>query len=267
MKRILLVILLAVVGGCKQVDTGNIGIESTFGQVKDHTLAPGLYMTMFKTVHEISTKENPIEINDVKPKTKDNITMADMDLTVYFNIVPTAASKIFVRYAGDLAYNQAGDLVLGHALVTRMTREATYNAVAKHNSWDVHLERETIATDIRDALQRGVDGDVGKGMFVITNVLVRNLLTDPRLEESIKAAAEVTFQVRQRQQQSELAKAEAQRQAIEAEGLAKANKIIADSLTPSLIELRRIEALRSFANKGTATVVLQGNATPLVQVK
>jgi prohibitin 1 len=68
--------------------------------------------------------------------------------------------------------------------------------------------------------------------------------------------------------EQDLARAEAERNRIEAEGVARANRIVAESLTPTLIELRRVEALRAFAeNKGTSTVVLPSNAVPLVQVK
>jgi regulator of protease activity HflC (stomatin/prohibitin superfamily) len=267
MRRIAAILFAILLAGCEQIETGNVGIESTMGQVKDHTLPPGVYVTVFKTVYEISAKENPIEINDIKPKTKDNITMADVDLTVYFNIGATFASKVFVKYAGDMDRGQASGYVLGKGLVTRMTREATYNAVSKHNSWDIHLNREAIAADVRAALQKEIDNDAGKGMFVITNVLVRNLLTDARLEESIKAAAEVTFQVRQKEQQIILAKAESERMKVAAEGEARANQIIAQSLTPTLLELRRIEAMQSFATKGNSTVVLQGGAQPLISIK
>ena len=92
-------------------------------------------------------------------------------------------------------------------------------------------------------------------------------MTDPRLEEAIKQSAEVEFTIRKRQQELELAKAEAERKRIGAEGEAVANRIIAESITPQLIELRRIEAMTGFAKQGTHTVVLPQNTTPLIQVK
>jgi regulator of protease activity HflC (stomatin/prohibitin superfamily) len=131
----------------------------------------------------------------------------------------------------------------------------------------MHLRRADIASDIRESLQKEIDNDAGKGMFEITNVLVRNIVTDPRLEEAIKQSAEVEFTIRKRQQELMLAKAEADRKRVEAEGEAAANRIIADSITPALIELRRIEAMQGFAKEGTHTVVIPQNTTPLIQVK
>jgi hypothetical protein len=65
----------------------------------------------------------------------------------------------------------------------------------------------------------------------------------------------------------EVAKLEAERLRIESEGQAKANTIISNSLTPTLIELRRIEATATFAREGTHTVVLGTEATPLITTK
>ena len=262
-------ILLAgsALAGCSQIDTGNTGVESTFGQVKQETLPPGIYFTLFKTVYEVNTKEIGMELNDMQPKAKDNVTMTDVDVTIYFRTPPNKVATIMTKYAGDMRKDKNGDYVVGYGLVGRMARESVYNAFAKHIASEMHLRRADIASDIRESLQKEIDNDAGKGMFEITNVLVRNIVTDPRLEEAIKQSAEVEFTIRKRQQELMLAKAEADRKRVEAEGEAAANRIIADSITPALIELRRIEAMQGFAKEGTHTVVIPQNTTPLIQVK
>lgn len=269
MKKLIAILLAAsALAGCSRIDTGNTGVESTFGQVKEQTLPPGVYFSMFKTIHEVNTMEFGLEINDMSPKARDNVTLTDVDLTIYFRVDPKNVAKIMTRYAGDMKWNSKTDsYIVGHDLVTRMAREAIYNAFTRYTASEMHLRRAELAATIRENLQKETDNDAGKGMFEITNVLVRNIVTDPRLEEAIKQSAEVEFAVRQRQQQQELAKVEAERKRIEAEGEAAANRIIADSITPALIELRRIEAMAGFAKQGTHTVVLPQNTTPLIQVK
>lgn len=270
MKKIFLIasiIMSAALGGCSQIDTGNTGVESTFGQVKEQTLPPGIYFTLFKTVYEINTKEIGMELNDMQPKAKDNVTLTDVDVTIYFRTNPAQVSKIMTKYAGDMVKDKNGDYILGYSLITRMARESVYNAFSKHIASEMHTKRTDIAAFIRESLQREIDSDAGKGMFDITNVLVRNIVTDPRLEEAIKQSAEVEFAIRKRQQELELARAEADRKRIEAEGEAAANRIIADSITPALIELRRIEAMQGFAKQGTHTVVIPQGQQSLIQVK
>jgi regulator of protease activity HflC (stomatin/prohibitin superfamily) len=269
MKKLVITLLAATaLAGCSRIDTGNTGVEATFGQVKEQTLPPGVYFSLFKTIHEVNTMEYGLEISDMSPKARDNVTLTDVDLTVYFRVDPRNVSKIMTRYAGDMKWNsKTGSYIVGHDLVARMAREAIYNAFTKYNASEMHLRRAELAAAIRENLQIETDADAGKGMFEITNVLVRNIVTDPRLEEAIKQSAEVEFAVRQRQQQQELARVEAERKRIEAEGEAAANRIIAESITPALIELRRIEAMSNFAKQGTHTVILPQNTTPLIQVK
>lgn len=266
-KTLALAALVALMAACTQIDTGNVGVESTFGQVKEDSLPPGVYMTAFKTVYEISAKEVPLELNDLTPKTKDRITMKDMDITVYYKMNPAFAAKLFARYSGDLVDNKDA-YILGSGVVKRVAREAAYTAAAKFDSSEIHVKRTELAADIRANLTKELVEDAGKGAFEVTNVIIRSVLTDTALEDSIRQAAAVENQIRQKQGQIDLAKAEAERKRVEAEGEARANTIIANSLTPTLIELRRIEAMAGFAGKGTNTVLLPtGGATPLIQVK
>ncbi len=269
MKKLIIALLAtSTLAGCSRIDTGNTGVESTFGQVKEQTLPPGVYFSLFKTIHEVNTMEFGLEVDNMNPKAKDNVTLTDVDLTIYFRVEPKNVAKIMTRYAGDMKWNSKTDsYIVGHDLIQRMAREAIYNAFTKYTASEMHLRRAELAATIRENLQKETDADAGVGMFQITNVLVRNIVTDPRLEEAIKQSAEVEFAIRKRQQELELAKAEAERKRIEAEGEAVANRIIAESITPQLIELRRIEAMTGFAKQGTHTVILPQNTTPLIQVK
>lgn len=269
MKKLIVPLLAAAtLAGCSRIDTGNTGVEATWGQVKEQTLPPGVYFSLWKTIYEVNTMEFGLEINDMSPKARDNVTLTDVDLTIYFRVDPKNVAKIMTRYAGDMKWNAKTDsYIVGHDLVARMAREAIYNAFTKYTASEMHLRRAELAAAIRENLQKETDNDAGKGMFEITNVLVRNIVTDPRLEEAIKQSAEVEFAIRKRQQELELAKAEAERKRIEAEGEAVANRIIAESITPSLIELRRIEAMSGFAKHGTHTIVIPQGTTPMIQVK
>lgn len=264
--RMLIILAAAWLAACTQIDTGNVGVEATFGQVKPDPLPPGLYQTVFKTVYEVSAREVPIELNNLSPKTKDNVTLQDMDVTAYVKVDATKASAIMIKYAGDLQwYKEGGSYLVGLGLATRTAREAAYKAAAQWASSDIHQRRTEVAEQIRQEMQDSLDADAGPKWFLVTNVVVRSILTDPKLEAAIKEAAEVEFQIRAKKQQVNLAQAEAERKRIEAEGEARANQIIANSLTNPLLELRRIEMQKEFAKEGTHTV-LMGNATPLVGV-
>lgn len=265
----LLVALVVGLSACTQVDTGNLGVESVLGQVKEQTLPSGVYFTPIRSIREVSGKEIAIELLDLKPKTSDNVSLEDLDVVIYYQISAQSAAKLSTRYAGDVLWSDsARAYVIGSGVVSKNAREAAYRAVAQQHSKDAHTKRESIASDTAKFLQAELNASVGPDSFTVTNVIVRNLLTDTKLENAIKQAAEVEFQIRQKRDQDRLASAEAARLKTEAEGLARANSIVAGSLTPQLLQLRQIEAMAKFAERGSSTVILpSGGATPLIQVK
>lgn len=269
MQKFLLLLLLPFFGACTQIDTGNVGVESAMGQYKDVEMPAGVYFTLLKTVHEVSVKENAISLDNLTPKSKDNLTMKDFDVDVYYRVNPAKAADLMIKYAGDVAKPAQGDgLLVGWNLLVRQSREAAYRAAARFPASEMHTKRTEIATYMVEMLQKQLDDDAGKDMFTVTNVIVRNIVTDPQLEESIREAGKQEFKVRAKEQEIEVARKEADRKKIEAEGEARANMIIANSLTGPLIRLREIEATAKFATQGTHTVLMGGggNATPLVNV-
>ncbi|WP_421883166.1 SPFH domain-containing protein [Methylibium sp.] len=277
MKRIILALFVALLSACSQIDTGNVGVERTLGKVSTEALPPGVYFTMFKTVDEFTAKEVQFGLTDLKPKSRDNLTMADVDIDIYFKTQPAAVPTLFTKYQGDVVEHRdivgekgSRDLVVGFSRVSREAREAVYKAVSNMDATSMHTKRTELAESVRETLQRELD-NTDKGAFVVTGVNVRNLLTDPAIEAAIRQRAETDQAIEKKRKEVELAKAEAERLIVQAEGEAKANRIVSESITQALKEIRLAEIQRDTAvaigNKAGNTVLLGGSATPLVQVR
>jgi regulator of protease activity HflC (stomatin/prohibitin superfamily) len=266
--------MAALLSGCTQIDTGNVGVERTLGKVGKEALPPGVYFTVFKTVDEFTAKEVNFQLNDMTPKSRDNLTMKDVDLDIYFKTMPVAIPGLYTKYQGDVVQHKdvvkdgTGDLVIAYNRVSREAREAVYKAVAQFDATTMHTKRTELAEAVRAGLQAELDNN-DKGAFLVTAVNVRNLLTDPAIESAIRQRAETDQAIQKKLKEVDLARAEAERLVVQAEGEAKANKIISESLTPSLKEIRLAEIHRdaaiAVASKAGNTVLL-GNATPLVSV-
>lgn len=275
--KALFALLIAALAGCTQIDTGNVGVERTLGNVKQETLPPGVYMTMFKTVDEFTAKEVPLSITDLKPKSRDNLTMADVDIDVYFKVDPAKMAILFTKYQGDVSkvmkpssdgtMKDTGDEIVGMGRVLREARESVFRAIASFDATTMHLKRDDIANAIRSIMQKELDA-TDPGAFFITNVNVKSLVTDKALEDSIRARAQVDQQIEAKKKQNELAQAEAARLLIEAKGQAAANEAISASITPNLIRMREIEAQQAIAAKaGNTTIMVPYGTQPLVSVK
>lgn len=265
-KMIYTLLLLPFFAACTQIDTGNVGVESTLGQYKTEELAPGVYFTAFKSVLEVSAKENALALQDLKPKSKDNLTMADFDFDVYYRIDPSKAADLLMKYRGDLSETgKDGAQMIGVNLISRQAREAAYRAAAEIPAADMHTKRSDIASAIGKAMQEELDKDAGKGAFLVTNIIIRNIVTDPALEAAIKEAGKVQFQIKAKEQEVQLAKAEADRKRIEAQGDADAIRIKTQALTAQGGEdYVRLKAIEKWDGKLPTTT---GGAVPIINVK
>jgi regulator of protease activity HflC (stomatin/prohibitin superfamily) len=272
MKKFILGVCIILLGACTRIETGNVGVERTVGQVKLEELPPGLYFTLFKTVDEMAAKELSMALSDMKPKTKDNLFMQDFDIDVYYRINPGKIADLYVKYQGDVSEFKdgegrgTGDLIVAHGRVFRSAREAAYNVASQFDALAMNQQRAGMASLLIKEIQSELNKN-DPDAFTVTDVNIRSLVTDAKIEESNRANAQMQNLINQKAKEIELAKQEAERKRVEAEGEARANKIIADSLDARLIELKRIEAQAVFAKQGTHTILMQGGATPLVQVK
>ncbi len=265
----------ATLTACTQIDTGNVGVERTLGKVSPDALPPGVYFTLFKNVDEFSAKEVSFQLNDMTPKSRDNLTMKDVDIDIYFKVNPGAVPGLYTKYQGDVVRHRdvvAGgtkDLVIAYSRVSREARESVYKAIAQLDATTMHTKRSELSELVRAGLQQELDAN-DKGAFVVTAVNVRNMLTDPAIEAAIRQRAETDQAIEKKRKEIELAKAEAERLIVEAEGQAKANQILSASLTPALKEIKLAELQRdtalAIASKQGNTVLLGGGAQPLLNV-
>ena len=257
MGRVLAIAALALsAAACTQVSTGEVGVKSTFGKISPDELNPGLHQALTQSVDVYSTREITVPMNNiVGAKTADNITMQDVDVDIRYAITGDKVADTVARLAGDSGKNADGVNVVGEKFVTRNAREAVLDSVKQFKANEVHLKREEITALVATKLQAELNKEM-PGTFVIYGVTARALVTDPKLEQSIRDAAQVQFDVQKRKDQEELAKAEGKILLQKAKDEAAANAAVSASLTPQLLRKMELEAQRAFAGQGTHTVVL-----------
>lgn len=276
MKKSILALAIALTfSACTQIDTGNVGVEKSFGKVNPAAQGQGVYLTVVDSVDEFTTKEVSFQVNDLSPKSRDNLTLKDLDVDVYYKVNPAAIPSLYVKYQGDYVAhgsivensNNSDVLVMGYNRVLRAAREATYNAVSEFDATTMHTKRAEIGEEIRKNLQAELDAS-DKGAFTITTVNVRSLTTDPAIEKAIRDQVATDQRVLQKQKEVQVAEAEADRLRALARGEADANAILAASLTPSVMQIRLAEIERStiIASSKAGNTIIHGNATPLVSV-
>lgn len=273
MKKIIALMLLALsLQACTIVNSGNVGVERSLGKVSLDELPQGQYMTVIDTIDEVTTKEVVVPLQDLTPKSRDNLTMAEVDIDVYYKTAPDKVADLYVKYQGDmvrhsdLVKNGTDDYVVASGRVTREAREAVYTAVAKFDANTMHTQRAELSEEVRSLLQKALDGS-DKNAFTITAINVRSVKPDKAIERAIQAQVALDQEIMRREKQIVLAVKEAERKRVEAEGQAKANNILNSSLTGQLVQLQLAEIRRQTvvgaAGKGN-TVIVDAEAVPLI---
>ncbi len=272
---IVLVLALAALGitSCGTVESGNVGVRTTLGKVNPEEVEPGIFLGVpgVSRVQEFSAKEIALDLNDLTPKARDNLSLRDLDVTVYYRVQPGAIADLYVKYAAQHGLQEGGRssaYLPAFGLLTRLSRNVVYEQAAKIDSLVMHTQRDELAQAVQRALQVELDSN-DKGVFVISRVVIRQLTTDPAIEKAIQDSVAAQKQLETTKQRIAIAEAEAQVEVKKAEGIAKANQIINQSLTREYLQHESNMALQKFAEKGgTTTVVLPANmqTAPLIQI-
>jgi regulator of protease activity HflC (stomatin/prohibitin superfamily) len=266
-------VLLAVLGftSCGTVETGNVGVRTTLGKVNPEEVEPGIFLGIpgVSTVQVFSAKEIAVDLNDLTPKARDNLSLRDLDLTVYYKVAPGAIADLYVKYAARHAKADGNrEFLPAYQLVHGIARNVIYEEASKMDSLVMHTKRDEMAAAVKRGIQAELDLN-DKAVFTITRVVVRALTTDPAIEKAIQESVAAQKQLETTRQRIQIAEAEAQVEIKKAEGIAKANQIINQSLTREYLQHESNLALMKFAEKGgAATVVIPANmqTAPLISI-
>jgi regulator of protease activity HflC (stomatin/prohibitin superfamily) len=263
---VLAVILLRGVIGT--IATGNVGVRTTLGITSQDEVSPGVYLKwpFISRVDEFTAKEVAIDLTDLTPKARDNLSLRDMDITIYYRAEAATIAELFAKYAGQSARADEGYMVPAYNLVMRVARNTAYEEVAKVDSLVMHTRRDELSDAMHSNMQAELD-KTDPGVFKITRVVVRAVITDPSIEESIRNAVANQKRLEAMEVQTQIAQKEAEIKVTEARGIAESNRIIAGSLTREYLQHEANQALLKFAESDNAsTVVLPSgmNVAPLI---
>jgi regulator of protease activity HflC (stomatin/prohibitin superfamily) len=243
------------------IESGNVGVRKTLGKVNPEEVTPGLSirLPLVTQITEFAGKEIAIDLTGLTPKAADNLSLRDMDVTVFYRADSAQIADLYVKYANAHYYDGESDSYFpAYRLVYREARRAAYETVAKIDSLTMHRKRDQISGSIKQRLQETLDSN-DPGVFMVTRVVIRSVLTDPSIEESIREAVANQKRLEAKQVMVEIERKNAEIEAIRAEGIARANSIINETLTTEYLQHELNLTLQKFAETGANTIVVPAN--------
>ena len=143
-------------------------------------------------------------------------------------------------------------------------RSATRSVVGRYTPEQIYSsKRDAIQEEIFDETKKIVD----KQYVQLNDVLVRDVTLPPAIKDAIERKLDQEQQSLEYEFRLITAKKEAEKQRIEAQGKADANKILSASLTDKILRDKGIEATMKLAESSNSKVVIIGsgkNGMPII---
>ncbi len=239
----LLVILLF--SSVTRVATGHVGVLTLFGKVTGEVLGEGLHLiNPLKTNNEMSIQTQTIKESASVPSSE-GLMMA-LDTSLIYHLNPDRAAEVFQKIGADYE-----DKVVEPTL-----RSAIRESTASHTANALYTgEREMVAKQIQDQITQ----ELTKRGLTVENVLLRDIQLPATLKASIEAKQQAEQEALAMNFRLQKETQEAQRKRIEAAGVRDFQQIVAQGITPSLLEWKGIEATENLAKSANSKVVVIGN--------
>ncbi|MEU2060346.1 prohibitin family protein [Streptomyces sp. NPDC013455] len=240
------------------VSAYEVGVPVTFGRIGT-PLTSGIHVkSPFTDVTSFSTRPVDLDLNDedvVEVRSSQGGVLY-ADVTIKWAVVPGKAVALY-RLAGS-------EEAVEERLVMPDSREIIRNVFAKHTSEEGYASaREQIGSELAGLVKkrlapRGID---------VTSVNLRNVRPSKKLQEQIDKKIQQEQATERATEAARTAKAQAERKRIEAEGTARANKIIEQSLSEKVLYNQCLEAYKEAAKAHPVYAVPCGtdsNGTPVI---
>jgi len=238
--------VILFLGPVRTVPAGHVGVKDFFGQVSPQTLPAGIrFVLPFTSVVKMSVQTQ--EIKEVADVPSQEGLILTLETSLLFQLDPVKAADVYRTVGQDYV----GTVVEPQFRSAIREITASYEAKALYSA-----EREKIASEIFGLFRR-LASDRG---IIVQQVLLRKVGLPPVVANAIQEklrreqeAEQMKFVLQKEQQ-------EAERKRIEAQGIRDFQQIVAQGISPQLLEWKGIEATENLSKSANTKVVVIGNS-------
>jgi regulator of protease activity HflC (stomatin/prohibitin superfamily) len=253
-----LFVALGIITSCfVQINAGNIGIKSLFGNIQTDVLSSGLhFVNPLYNINKIDVKTQNYTMSGVHDEgdrqgddairvlTSDGLEVT-IDLTVLYKVVSADAPKL-LRETGD----DFRDKIVRPITRTKIRDNAVY-----YQAVDLFGSKRD---EFQQRIYKSIELDFKNRGLLLEQLLIRNIA----LPNSVKASIESKINAEQDAKKMEFVllkeKQEAERKRVEAQGIADYQRIINTGLTDNQLQYEQIKAMKELALSTNSKVIVMG---------
>ena len=239
-------LLILLISCITRVPTGHVGVLTLFGRVTGEVLGEGIHLiNPLKTNNEMSIQAQTIKESASVPSSEGLVMNLDTSLIYHLN--PEKAAEAFQKIGAN--YEEV--------VVEPTLRAAIRESTASHTANALYTgEREMVAKQISDQLTN----QLNQRGLVVESVLLRDIQLPQTLKASIEAKQQAEQEALAMNFRLQKEKQEAERKRIEAGGIRDFQQIVAQGISPALLEWKGIEATELLSKSPNSKVVVIGNS-------
>jgi len=240
------ILVILLFSSVTRVGTGHVGVLTLFGRVTGETLGEGIHLiNPLKTNNEMSVQTQTLKESASVPSSEG--LMMSLDTSLIYHLNPDRAAEVFQKIGSDYE----------NVVVEPTLRSAIRESTASHTANALYTgEREMVAKQILDQISQ----QLKQRGLTVENVLLRDIQLPATLKASIEAKQQAEQEALAMNFRLQKETQEAQRKRIEAAGVRDFQQIVAQGITPSLLEWKGIEATETLAKSPNTKVVVVGNS-------
>ncbi|MCJ7626962.1 MAG: prohibitin family protein [Longimicrobiales bacterium] len=247
---------LALLNAVVLINVGEVGVKHFMGRVDPTPLDQGVHLiNPFASIEKMSVREQSFPVDggmeQIEAQTSEQLNVM-LEISMLYRIDGANAPDLYDRIGTERQITSR--------IVLNAVRNGVRDAVATKSINDIFSpNRREVANDMK----REIQAKAGDRIEVI-DVFVRDVQAPPSVREAIEEKLQREQQVAAEVFQTEIIQERARQQAEEAKGIAEAQKIISEGLTPAYLTFFYIQQLTQMP-EGTVVYVPTEGGIPLVR--
>jgi regulator of protease activity HflC (stomatin/prohibitin superfamily) len=249
-------VVLALMNTVTLVAVGEVGVKHFLGRVDADPLVQGMHIiNPMASIEKMSTREQSFpqdgSVERIEAQTSEQLNVM-LEVSLLYRIDPANAPDLYQRIGSEQQIKSR--------IVLNAVRNGVRDAVATKSINEIFSpNRREIASDMLSAIQAKA-GD----RIEVLEVFVRDVQAPERVRQAIEEKLQREQNVAAERFQTEIIQERAQQQVEEAKGIAEAQKIISEGLTPEYLTFHYLEQLGQLPAGSVVYVPTEGGV-PLMR--
>ena len=206
---------LVLLSGCTRIETGEVGLRINFDKTTDPTeRLPGSFnQTLIGSILTFKIQDVAVAVDNMTPLASDNSTVKDFDMTVVYNVNPSAVSELWTTKNKTFhgMNGKDGDILLMQNYIALSARNAAYKAARNYESLKMADNRPVIEQQIRENIVKTLTEEKLADKITVSQVQVRAITPADVIVNSANELVRAQNELKTKEVEVQTAKKEAER--------------------------------------------------------